>query len=134
MPATPREIYERYVWAGMTQNADALAEMFAADGVFEAPLMPAGRAFSRRLEGREEIRKGFAAYYQRSANVDRTVNVDKTRYVLHTTADPDVFIAEIDTAFDGPGEATTMSLVQIFRIRDAKIALLRDYFAPEAVD
>jgi hypothetical protein len=31
VPATPREIYERYVWAGMTQNADALAEMFAAD-------------------------------------------------------------------------------------------------------
>jgi uncharacterized protein len=29
---------------------------------------------------------------------------------------------------------TTVSLVQIFRVRDGRIALLRDYFAPEAVD
>lgn len=38
-------------------------------------------------------------------------------------------------ATDGvAGEAMTMSLVQIYRIRDGKIALLRDYFAPEHVD
>ncbi|MFI6274872.1 hypothetical protein [Streptomyces sp. NPDC050988] len=52
---------------------------------------------------------------------------------------PDVFIAEIDTVFDGDGdgegdgEDVTVSLVQIFRIRDGKIARLRDYFAPELV-
>jgi limonene-1,2-epoxide hydrolase len=51
--------------------------------------------------------------------------------VLHTTSSPDVFIAEIDTVFDGDGEDVTVSLVQIFRIRDGKIARLRDYFAPE---
>ncbi|WP_429216448.1 hypothetical protein [Kitasatospora sp. MAP12-9] len=57
--------------------------------------------------------------------------------MLHTTADPDVFIAEIDTIFDGDGdgdgdgEDVAVSLVQIFRIRDGKIARLRDYFAPE---
>ncbi|WP_326643673.1 hypothetical protein OG884_07975 [Streptosporangium sp. NBC_01755] len=62
------------------------------------------------------------------------MNADRYRYVLHTTADPDVFIAEIDTAFDVPGGATTMSLVQIFRLRDGKIALLREHFAPEQVD
>jgi limonene-1,2-epoxide hydrolase len=27
----------------------------------------------------------------------------------------------------------TVSLVQIFRVRDGKIVLLRDYFAPELV-
>ena len=134
MPATPQEIFERYIWAGgMTRNAAALAEMFTVDGVFEAPLVPVGHAYPRRLEGREEIRTGMAAYYERSANADRTINVEKSRYVLHTV-DPDVFIAEIDITFDGPGGATTMSLVQIFRIRDGKIALLRDYFAPEEVN
>ncbi|MEV4746341.1 nuclear transport factor 2 family protein [Streptosporangium sp. NPDC049248] len=134
MSSAPQEIFERYVWAGMTRNAAVLAEMFTADGVFEAPLVPAGRAFPRRLEGREAIRDGMAAYYERPVDTDRTVNVDASRYVLHGTADPDVFIAEIDTAFDGPAGATTMSLVQIFRLRDGKIALLRDYFAPEQVD
>ena len=53
--------------------------------------------------------------------------------MLHTTADPEVFVVEIDTALDGPAGATTASLVQIFRTRDGKIALLRDYFAPDQV-
>ena len=44
-----------------------------------------------------------------------------------------MFIAEIDTVLNGPAGTTTISLVQIFRIRDEKIALLRDYFAPELV-
>jgi ketosteroid isomerase-like protein len=123
------------MWAGaMTRNADALAELFTADGVLEAPLVPAGHTFPRRLAGQEEIRKGMAAYYERSADSRREANLDKSRYVLHATTDADVFIAEIDAAFDGPGEPTTMSLVQIFRLRDGKIALLRDYFASEELD
>ncbi|WP_248962784.1 nuclear transport factor 2 family protein [Sphaerisporangium perillae] len=134
MPVAPQEIFERYIWAGaMTRNAGALAELFTVDGVYEAPLVPPGHVFPRRLEGREEIREAMAAYYERPVSTDRTPNVEKSRYVLHTTADPDVFIAEIDTALDGSAGTTTLSLVQIFRLRDGKIALLRDYFAPEEV-
>ncbi|NBE99298.1 nuclear transport factor 2 family protein [Nonomuraea sp. KC401] len=117
----------------MSRDATALAEMFTADGVLETPLVSAGRSFPRRMEGHEEIRQAMAAYYERSANDDRTVNVDKTRYVLHTTTDSNVFIVEIDTAFESPAGASSMSLVQIFRLRDGKVALLRDYFAPEEV-
>lgn len=134
MPATAQEIFQRYIWAGaMTRNADALAELFTTDGIYEAPLVPTDHAFPSRLDGREEIRKGMAAYYRRPSNADGTVNVDKSRYVLHATTDPDVFIAEIDTAIESAGQTTTMSLVQIFRVRDDKIALLRDYFAPQSV-
>lgn len=50
------------------------------------------------------------------------------------TTDPDTFVAEIDAALEVAGEATTMSLVQIYRLREGKIALLRDYFAPEYAD
>jgi hypothetical protein len=57
----------------------------------------------------------------------------KSGYVLYPTADPDVFIAEIDAVLDVAGEIVTISLVQIFRLRDGKIALLRDYFAPDTV-
>ncbi|MFE0106425.1 nuclear transport factor 2 family protein [Streptomyces sp. NPDC059009] len=134
MSRTPQEIFESYVYAGaMTRNADALAANFTADGVFEAPLMPAGAAFPRRLVGREEIRSAMTAYYEQQAKGDRVPNLEKSGYVLHTTSDPDVFIAEIDTVFDGDGdgEDVTVSLVQIFRIRDGKIACLRDYFGPE---
>jgi hypothetical protein len=141
VPATPQEIYQRYVWAGpLTQNADAVAEMFAVDGVFEAPLVPAGRAFPRRLEGREEIRKGLADYYERWAHEQEQaglagleVNQEKSRSVVHTTADPDVFAVEADTAFDRPEGIRIVSLVKIFRMRDGEIVLLRDYFSPDLV-
>ena len=80
---TPQEICQRYVWAGvMTRNADALAGLFAADGVLEAPLVPPGHDFPRRVEGREQIRAAMAAYYQRSANAGQTVDTGKSRYLL----------------------------------------------------
>ncbi|MFC9292546.1 nuclear transport factor 2 family protein [Streptomyces sp. NPDC057011] len=135
MSRTPQQIFESYVHAGpMTRNADALADNFTEDGVLEVPLLPAGATFPRRLAGREEIRGAMAAYYERQAEDGRgSPNFEKSGYVLHTTSSPDVFIAEIDTVFDGDGdgEEVTVSLVQIFRIRDGKIARLRDYFAPE---
>jgi ketosteroid isomerase-like protein len=134
VPANPQKLYERYVWAGaMSHNPDAVAELFTADGVLESPLVPADHAYPRRMEGREAIRAGLAAYYERLANADRAdqkVDVDRSRYVLHTTADPDVFIAEIDAAVHG---SDPMSLVQIFRLRDGEIALMRDYFGPDQV-
>ena len=131
---TPQEFCRRYVWAGaMTRNADALADLFAADGVLEAPLVPPGHDYHRRVEGREQIRAAMAAYYQRSAEPGQTADTGKSRYLLHTTADPGVFIAEIDTVLNRPAGTTTISLVQIFRVRDGKITLLRDYFAPELV-
>lgn len=132
MTATPQEIYERYVWAGtITRNADALAGMFTTDGVWEAPLIPAGGSFPRRLEGREQIRAQMAAYYQQLPPAGDTVDTGQSRYVLHTTGDPQVFIAEIDAVLNGPDGARTISLVQIFRTREGKITLIRDYFAPE---
>ncbi|WP_172381710.1 nuclear transport factor 2 family protein [Streptomyces sp. MNP-20] len=137
MSPTPQEIFERYVYAGsMTRNADALAETFTEDGVFEAPLVPADAAFPRRLVGRAEIRTAMAAYYERQQQDGRVPNLEKSGYVLHTTTDPDVFVAEIDTVFDGRAgeDDVSVSLVQIFRVRDGRIARLRDYFAPDLVN
>ena len=138
MSRTPQQIFQSYIYAGtMTRNADALAENFTEDGVYEAPLVPAGATFPRRLEGRQQIRDGMAAYYERLPEDNRSPNFEKSGFVLHTTGDPDVFIVEIDTVFDGDKETneedTAVSLVQIFRIRDDKIAQLRDYFAPDLV-
>ncbi|MGW6916640.1 nuclear transport factor 2 family protein [Kitasatospora sp. NPDC054939] len=154
MSRTPQEIFQSYVLAGpLSRDADALAENFTPDGVLEMPLLPDGAAFPRRLVGREAIRSAMAAYYERQGEDGRRPNLEKSGYVLHTTADPAVFIAEIDTVFDADGDAgaegangangaddggaaegTTVSLVQIFRVRDGRIALLRDYFAPGLLD
>lgn len=130
MALTHKEIFERYIYAGaVTRNPDAVAVMFTEDGVYDAPLAPAGHPLHRRLAGRDAIRAGISVYHQQPA-YQGTVNLERSAFVLHDTTDPDVFIAEIDVAFDeAGGRPTTMSLVQIFRLRDGQIAMLRDYFS-----
>lgn len=137
MALTHKEIFERYIYAGaITRNPDAIAAMFTEDGVYEAPLVPDGHPLHGRLVGRDAIRSGISVYHQQPT-YQGTMNLERTAYLLHDTMDPDIFIAEIDVAFDEADERrTTMSLVQIFRIRDGQIATLRDYFAelPSVVD
>ena len=128
MALTHKEIFERYLYAGaITRNPDAIAATFTDDGVYDSPLVPDGHPL-RRLVGRDAIRTGTSVYYQQPTN-QGTMNLERSAYVLHDTSDPDVFMAEIDVAFDGAdGRPTTMSLLWIFRLRDGQIALLRDYF------
>jgi ketosteroid isomerase-like protein len=123
------------MYAGaITRNPDAIAAMFTEDGVYDSPLAPDGHPL-RHLVGRDAIRTGTRTYHQQPT-YQAAMNLERSAYVLHDTQDPDVFIAEIDVAFDeADGRRTTMSLVQIFRLRDGQIALFRDYFSelPSAV-
>jgi len=133
---SPGEIYQRYLMASaITRDADALAGLFAADGVLESPLIPPGHHYPRRLEGREEISAGMAAFYERRpAGPRQAVDTARSGFQLHTTADPGVFIVEIDVVLSSPAGTENVSLVQIFRVSDGKIVLMRDYFAPAIVD
>jgi ketosteroid isomerase-like protein len=126
---TPKEIFERYVWTGLTRDADAQAQLFTPDGEFEAPLLPPGSPLPRRLKGHDQLREGFAAHHRAASAGGKRADPEQSRYELHRTADPDVFIVEIDAVLTDGTESVTMSLVQIFRLRDGKIASLRDYFA-----
>ena len=131
MALTHKEIFERYMYAGaISRDPDAQAAMFTEDGVYEAPLIPDGHRLPRRLAGRSAIRDGISAFHP-GPESQGTVNAGLSRLVLHDTADADVFIAELDAVLDHPGgQRETVSLVQVFRIRDGQIALLRDYFTP----
>ncbi|RZU52717.1 ketosteroid isomerase-like protein [Krasilnikovia cinnamomea] len=129
MTYTPKELFERYVWAGMTRDVEAQTALFTPDGVFEAPLLPVDSPAPRRMRGHDELRAGLAVYH-RIARAGRRPDPERSGYVLHTTADPDVFIAEIDTVMTGDGADLAMSLVQIFRVREGRIASLRDFFDP----
>ena len=83
--------------------------------------------------GRDEIRRGLAEYYKSTPASGGTVNQEQSGFVLHTTGDPDTFIVEIDAVLETETGPTTMSLVQIFRLRDGEIAQMRDYFDPKSV-
>lgn len=128
MTLTHEQIFQRYVYAGaITRNPDAMADLFSEDGVYEAPLVPEGHRWPRRLAGREVIRAGIGAYHQDPPD---DVKVEESRYVLHESADPDTFLVEIDAVANN----VPVALVQIFRVRDGQITLLRDYFAaPDGV-
>jgi uncharacterized protein (TIGR02246 family) len=117
---THKQVFERYLYAGaITRDPEAVAALFTEDGVYETPLGHAS------LAGRDAIRAGIGAYQRDPGKAD----LERSGYVLHETADPDVFIVEIDAVLIGTdGQRTTMSLVQIFRLRDGLIARLRDYF------
>jgi ketosteroid isomerase-like protein len=127
---THEEIFQQYIYAGaITRNPDAVAALFTEDGVYDSPLAPDGHPLHRRLVGRDAIRDGISVYHQQPT-YQAAMNRERSASVLHDTADPDVFIAEIDVAFDeAGGRRTRMSLVQIFRLRQGQIALLRDYFS-----
>jgi ketosteroid isomerase-like protein len=125
----PKEIFERYLLAGLTRDPAAQAALFTDDGVYEAPLLPPDSPVPSRLEGHEQLREGFATYHRAAAGGTMTPDPHRSGYVLHTTADPDVFIVEIDSLLTDGTDTVTMSLLQIFRLRDGKIARLRDYFA-----
>ena len=128
MTLTHREIFERYLYAGaISRDPGAVAAMFTEDGVYEVPLVPEGHRLPRRLAGQDAIRDGIAAFQELAS--EGSVNAGQSRLVLHETADADVFIAELDAVLDHPGgRSEQVSLVQIFRVRDGRIALLRDYF------
>jgi limonene-1,2-epoxide hydrolase len=118
------QVFQRYIHAGaLTRNVDAVADLFTEDGVYEAPLVPDGHRLPNHLAGREAIRAGIGAYHEEPA-FQGEVDVARSAYVLHDTTDRDVFIAEIDTVLNGGA----VPLVQIFRVRDGRIARLRDYF------
>ncbi|MFF5083683.1 nuclear transport factor 2 family protein [Actinoplanes sp. NPDC000266] len=117
MSLSHEELFRKYVYAGaISRDPDAVAELFAENGVLEAPLVPL------RLAGREAIRRGVVELQRAPA---AAVDVERSGYMLHETGDPDVFIAEIDTVFEGGG---VFPLVQIFRVREGLITVLRDYF------
>src|SRR5690348_16866812 len=103
------------MYAGaITRNPDAIAAMFTEDGVYDAPLVPDDHPL-RHLVGRDAIRAGTGLYHQQPT-YQGAMNLERSGYVLHDTADPDVFMAEIDVAFDeAGGRRTTISLLQVFR-------------------
>ena len=122
-----RKIFERYMHVGaITRNPDAIAAMFTKDGVYRAPLVPDGRPL-RRVVGRDPDRNQRVSPATDLPGHDEP---ERFAHVLHDTPDPDVLIPEIDVAFDqADRRRTTMALVQIFRLRDGQIVMLRDYFA-----
>jgi ketosteroid isomerase-like protein len=97
-----------------------LSRLYAEDAVAEQPLLAPDRG---RIAGREQIHAHFAAAAAGPLRL-RAKNV-----VVHTTADPEVVIAEFDyEATHGvSGRSITLANVQVLRVRQGQIQATRDY-------
>ena len=120
---SPRDVLHRYHQAMLALSANALADLYAPDGIHEFPLTAPGRP--PRYNGREEIRAGYGAAWGASpARVDEIRDV-----VVHETADPEVIVTEQEIAATNTttGQPFTLRFLLVMRVRDGLIVHLRDY-------
>jgi ketosteroid isomerase-like protein len=121
-PAGARAVLERLRQASISQSADDLSQVYAADAVHEFPFTRPG--LPSRLSGRDEIvnwiTAGWKAYplkYERY----RTL-------AIHDTSDPATIIVEQEAlgASAATGEFALPNLV-VLTARNGQIVRLRDY-------
>lgn len=120
--AGPREVLERFRQAAISQSADDLRRVYAADAVHEFPFTRPG--LPSRLEGRDEIMNWTAAVWKTN-----TFKYERYRTLaIHDTNDPDTIVVEQEALGTSPstGEFALPNIV-VLTVRNGQIARLRDY-------
>jgi hypothetical protein len=123
---TPAEVLQRRQRLLIGQDIEGFAGLFAPDGVIEMPF--AGPDLPRRLRGQAAIAE-FSRHAAAGLHIDGFETV-----AVHETRDPEVVIAETVTraTLTATGQSFAAPSIQVFRIRDGKILLFRDYTGPPA--
>lgn len=110
----------------LDKDLNALADLYAVDGVHELPFAPPSAP--RRIEGREQIRDYFTETLS-----DVPLDFKELRPVaVHDTTDPEVIIAE----YDAHGKVTTtgrpfsVRYLWVLKVSNGEIAFWRDYWNP----
>ena len=127
---TPADVLDRRCHLILSGDIDGFADLFAPDAAIEAPFgglpgMPV------RLEGREAVRD-YARQVQASP-----LRLDKYEVVeLHQTQDPEVVIAEMraEATVTTTGRSFAATSIHVLRIRDGRIAHVREYSDPRGLD
>ena len=128
VPTTPLEVLERRRELLIARDMEAFADLFAADAVIEMPF--GGPGLPDRLEGREEIRA-----FSMKAELSGLEIFDLRVRDVHRSADPEVVIMELTTVgrVVSTGAPFEVPCIQVFRIRDGRIVLFRDYVGAGSV-
>ena len=120
------------LFRSLEMDANGFADLFAADGVMEFPFGARAVGLPECLEGREQIRSHLAARMGGARRSGRRM-IGYDAVVVHETADPEVIIVEFDLVgeLSATGQTYQLPYVQVFRIRDGAILVMRDYFSGE---
>ena len=127
--ATPTDVLAQRRHVILSGDADDFADLFAPDGVIEAPFAPPGAP--ARLEGREAVRE-----YSRHVIASPLRLEDFEVAELYQTEDPEVVITEMRTkgTVTTTGRPFTTTSVQILRIREGHIVHSRDFADPRILE
>ena len=120
---TPAQVLKQRRELLLKQDVDGFVDLFAPDGVIELPF--AGPGMPARLAGQQAIRDYS---HRMDASPLRIDDLEAT--ALYHTDDPEVVIIELATrgTVTSTGRTFEGTSIQVFRIRDGKIVLFRDYF------
>jgi uncharacterized protein len=124
--ATPADVLARRSHLTLNGDVEGLADLFAPDAVWEWPF--AGRVdTSARLEGREAILEHSRRVVASPLRVEEYEVTE-----LYQTQDPEVVIAELrgTATVTTTGRSLTATAIQVLRIRDGQIVLVRDFSDP----
>jgi uncharacterized protein len=105
--------------------ADALADLFARDALYEFPFLAPQRGV-QRYEGREAIRSGFtAAWGTLASSPVQAIRV----LAVHDTTDPSIIIGEheYDAVDPETGRSWTTRFLIVLQAQEGEIVALRDY-------
>jgi ketosteroid isomerase-like protein len=120
--AGPRAVLERFRRAAISQSADDMRGLYAADAVHEFPFTRPG--VPSRLEGRDEIVNWIAAGWKASG-----LKYERYRTLaIHRTSDPDTIVVEQEALGTSAsvGEFALPNIV-VLTARNGQIIRLRDY-------
>lgn len=125
---TPAQVLERRRELLLNRDTDGFVDLFAPDGAIELPF--AGPDLPARLDGQQAIRD----FSNRAAASPLRID-DLQTVALHHTSDPEVVIVELlsQVTLAMTGRSLAVRSIQVFRIRDGKILLFRDYFNPNGL-
>jgi uncharacterized protein len=130
MPSTtPADVLARRRHLILSGDADGYADLFAPDGVVEAPFAPPGAPLI--LEGREVIGE-----YSRHVMASPVRLEEYEVAELYQTQDPEVVIVEMRTkgTLTSTGQSFAATSIQILRIREGQIVLFRDFANPRVLE
>jgi uncharacterized protein len=131
MPTTtPADVLARRRHLTLTGDVDGLTDLFAPDAVWEWPFAgPPGAPAC--LAGREAIAEHSRRVIALPLRIEEYEVTE-----LYQTQDPEVVIAEIraTATVTTTGQSYAATAIQVLRIRDGQIVLVRDFSDPRAAE
>jgi uncharacterized protein len=129
MNLTPADVLARRRHLMLTGDADGFADLFAPDAVIEFSFHgPPGTPV--RLEGQEAIRE-----YSRRVMASPLQLEEYEVAELYQAQDPEVVIVEMRAkATVTTGRSITATSIQVLRIADGHIVLMRDFADPRILE